>query len=168
MTLHIVVLYSFLSLGSHYEIAPVQKGGSLRIANVDSSRDNGIFTCIVRAGTGEEARRDLQVNVKSPPVIEPFSFPKSIQEGGRAQVTCTVTAGDMPVTFNWQKDGLPLPMSLYIQEKRDEFFSMLVFKDITALHSGKYTCFASNSAAKINFTAKLLVKGKSNYLTLKR
>lgn len=146
-------------IGSHYEIAHVQKGGSLRIVNVDSSRDNGIFSCIIRAPTGDEARRELQVNVKSPPVIEPFSFPKSIQEGGRAQVTCTVTAGDMPVNFHWQKDGLPLPMSLHIQEKRDEFFSMLVFKDITALHSGRYTCFASNSAAKTNFTAELLVKG---------
>lgn len=36
---------------------------------------------------------------------------------------------------------------------------MLVFKDITARHSGKYTCFARNSAAKVNYTAEMLVRG---------
>jgi hypothetical protein len=44
-------------------------------------------------------------------------------------------------------------------EKKDEFFSLLVFKDITSRHSGKYTCFATNSAAKVNYTAELFVKG---------
>jgi Down syndrome cell adhesion molecule len=46
-------------------------------------------------------------------------------------------------------------------EKKDEFFSLLVFKDITARHSGKYTCYATNSAAKVNYTAELFVKGES-------
>lgn len=46
-------------------------------------------------------------------------------------------------------------------EKKDEFFSLLVFKEITSRHSGKYTCYASNSAAKVNYTAELFVKGKS-------
>lgn len=44
-------------------------------------------------------------------------------------------------------------------EKKDEFFSLLVFKDITARHSGRYTCYATNSAAKVNYTAELFVKG---------
>lgn len=44
-------------------------------------------------------------------------------------------------------------------EKKDEFFSLLVFKEITARHSGKYTCYATNSAAKVNYTAELFVKG---------
>lgn len=44
-------------------------------------------------------------------------------------------------------------------EKKEEFFSLLVFKDITARHSGKYTCYATNSAAKVNYTAELFVKG---------
>lgn len=48
-------------------------------------------------------------------------------------------------------------------EKKDEFFSLLIFKDITSRHSGKYTCFATNSAAKVNYTAELFVKGKFVY-----
>lgn len=46
-----------------------------------------------------------------------------------------------------------------ISEKKDEFYTLLVFKDISARHSGKYTCFARNSAAKANYTAEMLVRG---------
>jgi len=48
-----------------------------------------------------------------------------------------------------------------INEKKEEFYSLLVFKDISARHSGKYTCYASNAAAKVNYTADLQVRGKS-------
>lgn len=92
-------------------------------------------------------------------MIESFKFPKNLQEGGRAQVTCAVSSGDMPVYFSWKKDDAPISISLQITEKKDEFFSLLVFKDITARHSGKYTCFAANSASKVNYTAELLVRG---------
>ena len=44
--------------------------------------------------------------------------------------------------------------------EKDEFFTLLIFKDITARHSGKYTCFPTNSAAKVNYTAELLVRCK--------
>lgn len=57
----------------------------------------------------------MQLTVNSPPVIEPFSFPKNLQEGGRAQVSCQVSSGDMPVYFNWHKDGVPIPMSLQVR-----------------------------------------------------
>jgi Down syndrome cell adhesion protein len=138
----------------------VQQGGFLKITQIDPNHDAGNYMCIVRSRTGEESKRDIQVNVNSPPVIEPFSFPKNIQEGGRAQVTCAVSSGDMPVYFTWHKDGSPLLLSLQVLEKKEEFFSLLIFKDITARHSGKYTCFATNSAAKVNSTSELFVKGK--------
>lgn len=69
----------------------------------------------------------------------------------------------MPVYFSWKKDGMPIPMGLQVTEKKDEFFTLLVFKDITAKHSGMYTCFATNSAAKVNFTSEMLVKGNVVY-----
>lgn len=59
--------------------------------------------------------------------------------------------------------SLPLSVcvSIYkITEKKEEFYSLLVFKDISARHSGKYTCYASNAAAKVNYTAELQVRGK--------
>ncbi|KAI9579074.1 hypothetical protein GQX74_014691, partial [Glossina fuscipes] len=147
-----------LTSNSHYSLAPVQQGGYIVIKNVEPTRDQGMYTCIVKSRAGEEARRDMQLNVNSPPVIEPFKFPKNLQEGGRAQITCAVSSGDMPIYFSWKKDDMSIPTTLQITEKKEEFFSLLVFKDISAKHSGKYTCYASNAAAKVNFTAELQVR----------
>lgn len=117
----------------------MQEGGQLVIRNVEPGRDQGIYTCIVRSRAGEEARRDMQLNVNSklrrgrrlqldvalmsatlanrspgPPVIEAFKFPKNLQEGGRAQITCAVSSGDMPIYFSWRKDDSVIPLSLQV------------------------------------------------------
>lgn len=52
-----------------------------------------------------------------------------------------------------------LTKKLQVEERGAEFFSNLVFKDVSSRHSGQYTCVASNSAAKVNYTAELIVKG---------
>lgn len=49
-----------------------------------------------------------------PPVIEAFKFPKNLQEGGRAQITCAVSSGDMPIYFSWKKDDSVIPLSLQV------------------------------------------------------
>ncbi|XP_044017269.1 Down syndrome cell adhesion molecule-like protein Dscam2 [Aphidius gifuensis] len=131
--------------------------GYVTITSIDPN-DAGSYTCTVRASTGETASRDIKLTVSSPPVMSPFGFPPSLQEGSRAQVTCSVTSGDLPIYFSWLKDGEPLPSSLRIEERAAEFFSLLVFKELSSRHSGKYTCVATNSAAKVNHTAELLVK----------
>ncbi|XP_076279934.1 Down syndrome cell adhesion molecule 3 isoform X5 [Lasioglossum baleicum] len=135
----------------------VDSEGHLTIANVDPN-DAGIYTCKVRAPSGETASRDIRLTVSSPPVMSPFNFPPNLQEGGRAQVTCSVTSGDLPIAFSWLKDGEKLPSSLRIEESVADFFSVLVFNKLSSRHSGKYTCVATNSAAKVNHTAELLVK----------
>lgn len=149
---------------SRYEVATPAQGGHLKVFSIDAGQDAGVYTCIVRSRAGEEARRDMQLTVNSPPVIEPFAFPKNLQEGGRAQVTCAVSAGDMPVFFGWRKDGAPIGLGLQVTEKKDEFFTLLVFKDITARHSGQYTCYATNAAAKVNYTSELLVRVAPRWL----
>ncbi|XP_043274690.1 Down syndrome cell adhesion molecule-like protein Dscam2 isoform X2 [Venturia canescens] len=135
----------------------VDNEGYLTIATVDPN-DNGTYTCTVRARSGETASRDIRLTVSSPPVMSPFGFPPNLQEGSRAQVTCSITSGDLPIYFSWLKDGKPLPSSLQIEERGAEFFSVLVFKELLSRHSGKYTCVATNNAAKVNHTAELLVK----------
>lgn len=60
--------------------------------------------------------------------------------------------------FLWNWTLLPYKI-LQVEERGAEFFSNLVFKDVSSRHSGLYTCVASNSAAKVNFTAELIVKG---------
>lgn len=158
--LSFIITENIFPLDSRYVVSTIQQGGYLKIFQVAPPHDSGMYTCIIKSRNGEEARREIQVNVNSPPVIEPFSFPKNLQEGGRAQISCAVSSGDMPVYFNWHKDGAPISLGLQVMEQKGEFFTLLVFKDITARHSGKYTCFATNSAAKVNFTAELFVKGE--------
>lgn len=45
-----------------------------------------------------------------------------------------------------------------IEDKRAEFYSFLVFNEVSSRHSGRYTCVATNNAAKVNESAELLVK----------
>nr|XP_049692182.1 Down syndrome cell adhesion molecule-like protein Dscam2 [Helicoverpa armigera] len=131
--------------------------GALKVSRVEPSYA-GAYTCAVMGPHGEIARRELQLVVSNPPEIEPFSFSANLQEGKRAQVSCSVTSGDMPVHFTWLKDNSPIPSSLQVEERGADFFSNLVFKEVSARHSGLYTCVASNTAAKVNYTAELVVK----------
>lgn len=45
-----------------------------------------------------------------------------------------------------------------IEEQVQTFYSLLLFHEVSSRHSGKYTCIATNHAAKVNHTAELLVK----------
>ncbi|CAH0562134.1 unnamed protein product [Brassicogethes aeneus] len=140
------------------------EGGALTISRLDPLIDSGFYTCTVTNREGESARRDIEIIVHSPPVLEPFSFPSSLQEGGRAQVTCYVTSGDLPIHFSWHKDNDPISASLQVEERAAEFYSMLIFKEVSSRHSGAYTCMASNSAARANYTAHLIVKVAPQWL----
>ncbi|CAK1583638.1 unnamed protein product [Parnassius mnemosyne] len=135
-----------------------QVDGQLTITNVDRNRDKGGWICSVLTPGGELARREVQVSVVSPPVLSPIVFPPGLRSGDRAQLTCTVTSGDMPVYFSWLKDQMPLSSVLQVDERGAEFYSMLLFKSLTAAHSGTYTCVVTNTAGKANTSAELAIK----------
>ncbi|CAK1550562.1 unnamed protein product [Leptosia nina] len=135
-----------------------QIDGRLTIVNVDKNRDKGGWTCSVMTPGGELARREVQINVVSPPVLSPIVFPPGLRSGDRSQLTCTVTSGDMPVYFSWLKDQMPISSVLQVDERGAEFYSMLLFKSLTAAHSGIYTCVVTNTAGKANASAELAIK----------
>ncbi|CAG9565456.1 unnamed protein product [Danaus chrysippus] len=135
-----------------------QSDGQLTISNVDRTRDKGGWICSVLTPGGELARREVQINVVSPPVLSPIVFPPGLRSGDRAQLTCTVTSGDMPVYFSWLKDQMPISSVLQVDERGAEFYSMLLFKSLTAAHSGIYTCVVTNTAGKANMSAELAIK----------
>lgn len=58
-------LFQSNNLGSKYELASVQSGGYLKIHQIDSVRDSGMYTCIVRNRGGDDARREIKLNVNS-------------------------------------------------------------------------------------------------------
>lgn len=94
-----------------------------------------------------------------------------LREGMRAAISCQILEGDLPVTFLWEKDGVPLntdtsqhsPSSsqqpLAIANRLDEFSTRLVIELITSSHTGNYTCVASNAAGVEKFTVPLTVNG---------
>ncbi|CAH0678847.1 unnamed protein product [Chilo suppressalis] len=135
-----------------------QLDGQLTITNVDKNRDRGSWTCSVLTPGGELAKREVLVTVVSPPVLSPVVFPPGLRAGDRAQLTCSVTSGDMPVYFSWLKDQMPISSILQVEERGAEFYSMLIFKSLTAAHSGAYTCVVTNTAGKANTSAELAIK----------
>lgn len=50
-------------------------------------------------------------------------------------------------------------ITIQVDERGAEFYSMLLFKSLTAAHSGIYTCVVTNTAGKANMSAELAIKG---------
>ena len=140
--------------------------------------DEGSYTCFALApgsdGKNGAASSSLYLSVQMKPVIEPFTFSKSLQEGQRYNVLCSVTRGDSPLTVKWFKDGRvlnsPSPnhqLNIASHEYLDisvlpitEYSSTLIFESLRPDHSGNYTCQASNRAGSVAVTQSMIVHGK--------
>ena len=104
------------------------------------------------------------------PVIDEFVFPKSLHEGQRYNVLCTVIKGDAPLEIQWLKDGLPLPANSLKStsghlkgvtvSQVTEFSAMLNFASLLSEHRGNYTCKATNIAGSASYTVKMEIQGK--------
>ncbi|XP_039278210.1 Down syndrome cell adhesion molecule-like protein Dscam2 isoform X4 [Nilaparvata lugens] len=145
------------SLPAHYRHR-LFANGTLLVARVDSGLDAGEYRCTVRNQQGQAATGRLYLEIMKPPQIQPFQFPDNLQEGHRAQVSCTIISGDFPVDISWYKDGRPLTQEPDVQQQVHQFVNALFFSKLGAHHSGHYTCIARNAAAQTNFTAKLIIK----------
>nr|CAD7578394.1 unnamed protein product [Timema californicum] len=143
--------------------------GTLLVRQVDCSSDRGEYLCSATNQQGQSAQGRIYLDVmitneerqkSQPPEIAPFQFPSNLQEGMRAQVSCSIISGDFPISITWRKDAGPLPQDADVHEQQHQFVSNLLFGNLAARHSGHYTCIASNAAAVANFTARLVVRGE--------
>ncbi|XP_045771663.1 Down syndrome cell adhesion molecule-like protein Dscam2 [Maniola jurtina] len=140
--------------------SPIQTSderGILRLSSITSSIA-GTYTCEVRAESGELARRTVRVEIHKPPKIMPFQFPEELEVGGSTQATCSLVSGDKPIQFSWLKDNLPIPSTLKVEQKNMDFFTLLVIQDLNSMHSGEYTCKATNDFGTVSHSASLIVK----------
>ncbi|XP_012280177.1 Down syndrome cell adhesion molecule-like protein Dscam2 [Orussus abietinus] len=157
----------------------VSANGTLILHRVDSSTDKGAYTCTAKNKQGDSDSQTVQIIVKVPPTIAPFSFNKDLSEGVRAQVTCMIEKGDPPFTFVWSKDGETFATSEpagfggsglsglstprvsrtpgLLVTSIDAHSSTIVIEQVTAAHTGNYTCLARNSVAEVFRTAELVV-----------
>ncbi|XP_039277671.1 Down syndrome cell adhesion molecule-like protein Dscam2 [Nilaparvata lugens] len=132
--------------------------GTLLISQLKNDADRGEYTCTVRNQQGQSASGKLYLDIKRPPKIAPFHFPANLEEGDRAQISCMVISGDLPIEIMWQKDGRSLSQDPDIQEQANQFVNNLQFVRLSGRHAGHYTCIVKNSAAEVNHTAELVIK----------
>uniref|UniRef100_T1JAD1 Down syndrome cell adhesion molecule-like protein Dscam2 n=1 Tax=Strigamia maritima TaxID=126957 RepID=T1JAD1_STRMM len=136
---------------------------TLLILNVQTS-DSGKYMCVVRGSGGETVRSTLEITVMVPPKVSSFSFQdEDLYEGMRAQVTCAVRQGDLPLTIKWLKDGVPIEdtppgqRGTLVARVFDGFTSSLSIESVASEHNGNYTCVASNMAAIVSYSTTLRV-----------
>ncbi|XP_067138815.1 cell adhesion molecule Dscam1-like isoform X2 [Centruroides vittatus] len=136
----------------------VHDNGTLEVHHVERATDEGPYTCVARNREGQSAQSTVLVRVQVKPVIEQFSFPKSLREGQRSSVSCTVGSGDLPIKIRWFKDGQPIPdhKGIRVNEVAD-YSSTLLFESLGLDHRGNYTCIASNEAGTVSHTASMVI-----------
>jgi Down syndrome cell adhesion molecule-like protein 1 len=100
-----------------------------------------------------------------PPKINPFhSTTLLLNVGDRASITCSVIKGDTPLSVKWLKNGVLIDPSQRISVTRvDQYNSILLIEQLSASHSGNYSCVVSNPAAEVESTQALLVNGKKSH-----
>nr|XP_021209307.1 Down syndrome cell adhesion molecule-like protein Dscam2 isoform X1 [Bombyx mori] len=138
--------------------------GVLTISEVDKEQSGAVYTCIVTSPSGEMARRAFEIQVIEAPVLDELLLGSNLQEGQIANIYCNVRTGDLPIHFEWLKDGKRIPSSLKVAERNSELFSALVIKKVSLEHCGTYTCVASNHVAKVNRSTELYIKVAPKWL----
>lgn len=96
----------------------------------------------------------------------PFLFPNNLlSEGMRSAVSCQVLAGNLPLTFAWDRNGAAIDNynsngndEDVTVRSGDEYSSTLVIERLDFRHRGNYTCTVSNPAGSSSHTAELTVK----------
>lgn len=197
MLLIILTLISYFSSSLHADNQrlpfnhrqKVYPNGTFILTEVEKNTDEGLYKCQANGRDGKEiksASSSLSLQVLIRPEIEPFSFPKSLQEGQRFNVLCSVTKGDEPVTIKWFKDsrllGRPTSSSLRSSSSSSSssltsdsnraseligistvsvtaFSSSLIVDSVRPEHRGNYTCEASNRAGSASVTQSMIVHG---------
>ncbi|XP_022178264.1 Down syndrome cell adhesion molecule-like protein Dscam2 [Myzus persicae] len=132
--------------------------GTLFIRSTQDTVDSGLYVCTKITDRGQSATGHLYLRIMKPPVVTPFQFTKDLQESERAQVSCTIKSGDLPMEFVWRKDNRIVLTDSEIELQNFKFSSTLLFSNLKPKHAGIYTCIVSNSVASSNYSALLNIK----------
>ena len=96
-----------------------------------------------------------------PPRIVPFSFGSDIiDEGSHAQLMCSVSHGDLPMSISWSLKGDTINSEPSITTTMiGTRASILVISNVGYRHSGQYICNAKNEAGTASYSTELKVNG---------
>lgn len=80
--------------------------------------------------------------------------------GDSTSVQCTLSSGDLPVTFSWHLNEQPIEtyngINVVAVGKKT---SLLSIDSLSEEHAGNYTCLAQNKAGTSSHMSQLVVKG---------
>jgi len=93
----------------------------------------------------------------------PFSFGengKPLESGESSTVTCSVSAGDLPLELSWWFNGEKIAadrtdITIILAKKS----AILTVDSASWEHAGNYTCLARNPAGVATYTTELVVYG---------
>ncbi|XP_022236173.1 Down syndrome cell adhesion molecule homolog isoform X9 [Limulus polyphemus] len=100
--------------------------------------------------------------------IQSFHFPPNPTEHTNIQVVCGLEYGDLPVEFQWLKNGVLIAKESLYDILSSTSVSVLMIKNVTVKSSGNYTCSAMGPNGKDTYTAELLIKGPPKWRTIPR
>lgn len=92
----------------------VNINGILSIPEVSKEFNGEVYTCIVTSPSGEMARRAFEIQVIEAPILDDLLLGTNLQEGQIVNIYCNVRTGDLPIHFEWLKDGKRIPSSLKV------------------------------------------------------
>ena len=101
-------------------------------------------------------------SIPVPPKITPITFgPNIFDEGSRAQILCSVSEGDEPLSITWSFHGNDINSgsSGIVTSNFGSETSFLMINSVNQGHRGVYTCLAKNNAGSAESTAELKVNG---------
>lgn len=101
-----------------------------------------------------------------PQIDKSFFGNKRLEAGANIGLLCFLTQGDLPVTFNWMKDGKPMEITYEVEVESQKVSSSLIIARVKQAHVGNYTCIARNPVGSSIATAEILVNGNWTYFNL--
>ena len=103
----------------------------------------------------------FNLSITVPPKLGSIAFAKDIfDEGASAQILCSVSAGDEPMTIRWTFHGDSISSDSGIMTSNlGTRTSFLMISSVRHEHRGSYTCLATNAAGSASSTADLNING---------
>lgn len=97
-------------------------------------------------------------------MIIPFSYDEIVNVGDAFDLFCQIAKGDRPIFIKWNFRGFDeSPYGIHTNPKRiSDKASILSISNVSASHSGTYTCTAKNHAGSDSYSTNITVKGIQN------
>ncbi|KAG1654810.1 Down syndrome cell adhesion molecule-like protein Dscam2 [Nymphon striatum] len=143
----------------------VSRNKNLRI-NGTTEEDEGYYTCKSENGRGLSSDKRVFLNVIKKPEITPLAIPPTIMKAHSSySIVCNIMSGDQPIKLYWLKDNddISLVQKVYVTNTKKRY-SLLQIQELSAVHSGVYSCVAENDAGKSVESVEIKISSPPRWL----